>query len=79
MKVSEAVYRSFIDKDFLTGQDERGYYVHYDRIVIPLNGHIATFWLGKNEVGSLPFTTPLKRDDIVTINGIVGRVRLILG
>lgn len=79
MKISEAVSRSFTEKDFLTGQDERGYYACYDRIMIPLNGSVATFWLGENEIGSTSFITPAKRDDVVAITGIEGRIRLIVG
>lgn len=79
MRITDAVARSLCGDGITTGRDEKGLFIHYDRMEIELRAGLVQFWSGDLHVGTLTMSKALSVDDTISLNGVEGRMRLTIG
>ena len=77
MKIAQAVFHSLMGDGIVTGRDEKGLFVAFDRVTLTMRDRHAVLWCGKTKVGEVAMLREFRDpSDIFTLTGIEGRYRL---
>lgn len=78
MKVFDAVYKTLMGDGIVTGRDENGLFVHYDKITVsPDTGEMLLSY--KGTLVATEMINPLQPGNRLIIGPIEGRLRIAVG